>query len=399
SARISLAATHAVPSLPPGPSHFKVAPIERPSTANTMSVLAQDASIDDTRVTDYFPLVPPQILQMEHPLTGQAQKTIQATRRAIAGILGDQDDRLLVIVGPCSIHNPSEALEYGHMLKYMSDHLRDDLVIVMRAYFEKPRTTVGWKGLINDPYIDGSFQINKGLSIARSLLISLNDIGVPTASELLDTISPQFIGDLLSWGAIGARTTECQLHRELASGVSFPVGFKNSTDGNIDIAVDAIKCSANPHRFLGVTKQGLAAITSTKGNSQCHVILRGSKHGPNYSEQDISETRTKLEQQACRAKVMVDCSHGNSCKDHRNQSKVVSSLAAQIAAGETSIFGVMIESNINAGSQKITWPPQGPQSLAYGVSITDACIDWSETVTALESLAKAVRARRELQQV
>ncbi|TPX69845.1 hypothetical protein SpCBS45565_g02235 [Spizellomyces sp. 'palustris'] len=353
-----------------------------------------DLPTDDTRVLGYDPLLPPQILQAEHPMTTQSKQTVQKARREAAKILRGDDDRILVVVGPCSIHDVDAALEYAGRLKALADELKDNLLIVMRAYFEKPRTTVGWKGLINDPSIDGSFRINQGLRVARKLLCDLTALGLPVGSELLDTISPQFIGDLISWGAIGARTTESQLHRELASGVSFPVGFKNGTDGNIGIAMDAILSASNPHHFLGVTKQGLAAITKTKGNDLCHVILRGGNQGPNYEKPSIDQTRATLEKANMPAKIMVDCSHGNSRKNHKNQILVSASLSEQIAAGDHSIFGVMIESNINEGNQKV--PSEGPKGLKYGVSITDACVSWEDTVEILKQLANAQQARREL---
>ncbi|KAJ1339871.1 3-deoxy-7-phosphoheptulonate synthase [Batrachochytrium salamandrivorans] len=309
-------------------------------------------SMDDTRVGGYDPLLPPQILQMECPLTAEGIATITKARLDAASILQGKDDRLLVVVGPCSIHDPATALEYAALLKELSDQLSADLLIVMRSYFEKPRTTIGWKGLINDPDIDGSFQINKGLRIARKLLVDLTSMGVPVGCELLDTISPQFLADCISWGAIGARTTESQIHRELASGVSFPVGFKNGTDGNIDIAIDAIRAASHPHHFLGVTKQGLAAITRTSGNDQCHVILRGGIAGPNYAKEHIDKVCATLSKAKLTEKIMVDCSHGNSSKNHKNQPIVAADIAGQISKGNQAICGVMIESNINEGNQK-----------------------------------------------
>ncbi|KAI8898504.1 hypothetical protein BC833DRAFT_589571 [Globomyces pollinis-pini] len=360
-------------------------------TASTKS-FAESDPMDDLGILSQDPLLPPQILQMEYPLNLTAKSTIFNARRNAARVISGKDDRLLVIVGPCSIHDPKAALEYGDLLKTLIDELKEDLVIVMRVYFEKPRTTVGWKGLINDPDIDGSFQINKGLRVARNLLVQLTAKGIPVGSELLDTISPQFIGDCVSWGAIGARTTESQLHRELASGVSFPVGFKNGTDGNLTIALDAITSASNPHHFLGVTKQGLAAITRTQGNKYCHCILRGGSSGPNYDPESIKQTRERLAKAGVPLSIMVDCSHGNSSKNHRNQPIVAESIAQQIAGGETAIVGVMIESNLKEGNQKV--PASGPGDLAYGVSITDACIDWDTTEQVLRSLAAAVRTRR-----
>ncbi|KAG9300698.1 hypothetical protein G9A89_023496 [Geosiphon pyriformis] len=330
--------------------------------------------MEDLRVTGYDPLIPPQIIQMEIPLSSTSRKVVSLARQQAAKILKREDDRLIVIVGPCSIHNVEAAKDYAFRLKFVASQLKDDLLIIMRAYFEKPRTTVGWKGLINDPFIDGSFQINKGLRISRKLLCDITESGVPVGCELLDTISPQFLADLVSWGAIGARTTESQLHRELASGVSFPLGFKNGTDGNVGIALDAIKSAAHPHHFLGVTKQGLAAITKTR--------------------QYIEATKNSLTKAQLPELVMVDCSHGNSSKKHTNQPIVAADLANQIAAGERAIIGLMIESNIEAGRQDV--PLEGPSALKYGQSITDACVSWEDTVPMLEGLAKAVRDRRKL---
>ncbi|KAJ3081799.1 3-deoxy-7-phosphoheptulonate synthase [Quaeritorhiza haematococci] len=355
-----------------------------------------EEEIDDTRVLGYQPLIPPQLLQVEIPVSPKSKRTVASFRRQAARILKNQDDRLLVVVGPCSIHDVNAALEYAKRLKDLSDELREDLCIIMRTYFEKPRTTVGWKGLINDPFINGSFQINHGLRVARKLLCDLTEMGIPVGFELLDTISPQFLADLVSWGAIGARTTECQLHRELASGVSFPVGFKNGTDGGIEIAIDAIKAASHGHHFLGVLKSGLAAITTTKGNDLCHVILRGGKTGPNYEAEHIAAVSTQLTKAGSTgpaARIMVDCSHGNSRKNHKNQPLVSENLASQVAAGNTDIFGVMIESNINEGAQKVP-AAGGLEGLKYGVSITDACVGWDDTVVMLKKLAEAVRERR-----
>jgi 3-deoxy-7-phosphoheptulonate synthase len=316
------------------------------------------------------------------------------------------------MVGPCSLHDPELALEYCQRLKALADKLQDNICIIMRAYLEKPRTTVGWKGLINDPDIDESFQINKGLRISRKLFVDLTSAGMPIASEMLDTISPQFLADLISLGAIGARTTESQLHRELASGLSFPIGFKNGTDGGLTVAVDAIGSAAAKHHFMGVTKQGLAAITRTSGNEHCFVILRGGSKGTNFDKDSIKAARESLRKKNLPEVMMVDCSHGTHCflssyhrlknklltvtgnsnKDHRNQPKVAKDVADQIRAGETGIVGVMIESNINEGNQKV--PAEGPSGLKKGVSITDACIDWETTVITLEDLAAAVAERR-----
>ncbi|KAJ3124922.1 3-deoxy-7-phosphoheptulonate synthase [Nowakowskiella sp. JEL0407] len=363
---------------------------------NQVTHIEDDDSLpmDDTRVLGYDPLLPPQILQLEYPISEMSMKTIRNARKAARDIILGTDDRILVIVGPCSIHDVDAAIEYAHRLKALSEKLQNNLLIIMRSYFEKPRTTVGWKGLVNDPDIDGSFQINKGLRKARKLLCDLTNLGVPVGMELLDTISPQFLADLVSWGAIGARTTESQLHRELASGVSFPVGFKNGTDGNIEIAIDAIHAASHPHHFLGVTKQGLAAITNTKGNDMCHVILRGGKQGPNYEAKFVNAIAASLKKAGLPERIMVDCSHGNSSKNHKNQPKVMDSLAEQIAGGDHSIIGVMVESNINEGNQKV--PATGAKDLKYGVSITDACINWEDTVITLEKLAAAQQKRRDL---
>ncbi|KAJ3359302.1 3-deoxy-7-phosphoheptulonate synthase [Kappamyces sp. JEL0680] len=343
--------------------------------------------MDDLGIISQDALIPPQILQEEYPLPFQAKVTVFNARKEAAKVLKGSDD-----LGPCSIHDTEAAIAYGKKLKELIDELDDHLIILMRVYFEKPRTTVGWKGLINDPQIDGSFQINKGLRKARQLLCDLTSMGIPVASEMLDTISPQFIADCISWGAIGARTTESQLHRELASGLSFPVGFKNGTDGNLTIAMDAIQSASHPHHFLGVTKQGLAAITRTKGNPYCHVILRGGNSGPNYDAASVAQARSALEKAKVPANIMIDCSHGNSQKNHSNQPKVALSIAEQVAGGDRSIVGVMIESNINEGNQKV--PPTGAKDLKYGVSITDACINWETTEQVLRQLADAVRKRR-----
>jgi 3-deoxy-7-phosphoheptulonate synthase len=305
-----------------------------------------------------------------------------------------RNDRLLVICGPCSIHDPATALEYCHKLKELSEKLSDDLCIIMRAYLEKPRTTVGWKGLINDPDIDETYKINKGLRVSRQLFCDLTSAGMPIASEMLDTISPQFLADLISLGAIGARTTESQLHRELASGLSFPVGFKNGTDGSLTVAIDAIGAAAAKHHFMGVTKQGLAAITRTSGNEHGFVILRGGTKGTNFDRESVQLVKETLEKKGQKQAIMIDCSHGNSNKDHRNQPKVAQVIGDQLRAGEKSIIGVMIESNIGEGNQKV--PAEGPAGLKKGVSITDACIDWETTITVLEQLAEAVRARRKV---
>lgn len=350
--------------------------------------------IQDRRVIGYDPLVQPALLRHEVQPTPASQLTIAAARYNAARIVAGQDDRILVIVGPCSIHCADQAIEYANLLKSKMPSW-DNLLIVMRAYFEKPRTTVGWKGLINDPDIDGSYKINKGLRVARQLLCDLTDIGVPVGSELLDTISPQYIADLISWGAIGARTTESQLHRELASGVSFPIGFKNGTDGSVTVAIDAMRSASNPHAFMGVTEQGLAAIVKTRGNQDVHVILRGGTKGPNFASEHVRAASKSIEKArpTNHPSIMIDCSHGNSQKNHNNQPKVVDDICSQLAAGDRNVTGVMIESHINSGRQDV--PAEGPSGLKYGVSITDACVDWECTVGMLDRLNAAVKARRD----
>ncbi|MBE9515416.1 MAG: 3-deoxy-7-phosphoheptulonate synthase AroG [Proteobacteria bacterium] len=345
---------------------------------------------DDLRIQGITEVLPPEQLHAEYPATEVATKTIHESRQQIHDILHDGDDRLLVIIGPCSIHDPDAAREYAGRLKQIRDELGDDLLIVMRVYFEKPRTTVGWKGLINDPNLDGSYEINKGLRLARSLLADLNDMGVPAATEYLDLITPQYLADLISWGAIGARTTESQVHRELASGVSSPVGFKNGTDGTLKIAIDAIGAANRPHTFLSLTKAGHSAIFATAGNEDCHIILRGGKQ-PNYDAASINEAATELEAAGLPARLMVDFSHANSEKDHLRQIDVAHDVAAQVAGGDSRIMGAMIESHLVAGRQDVATD----QALTYGQSITDACINWDDSETILRELADAVRQRRE----
>jgi len=349
--------------------------------------------MQDRRVIGYDPLVQPALLRHEITPTEASRHTIASARYNSARVLAGQDERVLVIVGPCSIHSPEQAIEYAKLLKTKIPTWKN-LLIVMRAYFEKPRTTVGWKGLINDPDIDGSFQINKGLRTARQLLCDLTDLGVPVGSELLDTISPQYIADLISWGAIGARTTESQLHRELASGVSFPIGFKNGTDGSVSVAIDAMRAASNPHAFMGVTEHGLAAIVKTRGNQDVHVILRGGTKGPNYASEYVTAAAKIMEKARPQnhPSIMIDCSHGNSQKNHNNQPKVIDDICSQLVAGDKTITGVMVESNINAGRQDV--PLEGPSSLKHGVSITDACVDWAATVAMLDKLNEAVGRRR-----
>ncbi|CCU81931.1 unnamed protein product [Blumeria hordei] len=354
------------------------------------------AFCDDIRVCGEDPLIPPQLLLSEIPPTHKSMDTVLQGRREAIEIINGTSDRLLVVVGPCSLHDPITALDYCRKLKKIADELSDDLSIIMRAYLEKPRTTVGWKGLINDPDINDTFMINKGLRISRQLFCDLTTMGMPIATEMLDTISPQFLADLISLGAIGARTTASQLHRELASGLSFPVGFKNGTDGSLGVAIDAIGAASTKHHFMGVTKQGLAAIIRTNGNEHGFVILRGGTKGTNYDAESVKQAKDDLIKKGLRQSIMIDCSHGNSNKDHRNQPKVARVVGDQIRSGEKAIIGIMIESNINEGNQKI--PLEGPSALKKGVSITDACIDWETTSCVLRDLAEAVRIRRSLHQ-
>ena len=349
---------------------------------------------DDERIKHIMPLPPPEHLIKFFPIEGTPIETLVAdTRQRIAESLHGNSDRLLVIIGPCSIHDPFAAVEYARRLKAERDRFAGELEIVMRVYFEKPRTTVGWKGLINDPYLDESFRINEGLRIARDLLVRINSEGVPAGSEFLDVISPQYIGDLIAWGAIGARTTESQVHRELASGLSAPIGFKNGTDGNVRIALDAIQAARRPHHFLSVHKNGQVATVETRGNKDCHVILRGGKT-TNYDADSVAAAVKELEAAKVLPRLMVDCSHANSEKKHENQIKVAENVAAQIAGGSKSIFGVMVESNLQAGAQKFTPGKDDPAKLEYGRSITDACIGWDDSLKTLEILANAVRKRR-----
>ena len=344
---------------------------------------------DDLRINDIKTVIPPAVLLEEIPVTEQAAKTTYETRQAIHNILSGDDDRLLVIAGPCSIHDVKSAAEYGSRLKPLIDEYSDDLLIVMRVYFEKPRTTVGWKGLINDPHLDGSFEINQGLQLARNLLRDLNESGVPAATEYLDLITPQYVTDLISWGAIGARTTESQVHRELASGLSCPVGFKNGTDGTTKVAVDAIGAATKPHHFLSLRKEGNSGIFSTTGNPDCHIILRGGKT-PNYDTASIDRVATELERAGLSSNVMIDFSHANSNKKYELQMKVGADVANQIAAGDKRIFGVMLESHLVAGRQDIV---EG-QELTYGQSVTDACLGWDDSAALIAKLAQAVQKRR-----
>jgi 3-deoxy-7-phosphoheptulonate synthase len=349
---------------------------------------------DDERIKDITVLPPPEHLIRFFPIQGTAvEALITDTRRNIHNIMAGKDDRLLVVIGPCSIHDPGAALDYARRLKEARTRYSGTLEIVMRVYFEKPRTTVGWKGLINDPYLDESFRIDEGLRIARQLLIEINRLGLPAGSEFLDVISPQYIGDLIAWGAIGARTTESQVHRELASGLSAPIGFKNGTDGNIRIATDAIQAAARGHHFLSVHKNGQVAIVQTNGNRDCHVILRGGK-APNYDAASVATACRDLEASKLPPILMVDCSHANSSKQHEKQIDVARDIASQIAKGSRSVFGVMVESHLNAGAQKFAPGKDDPMSLEYGKSITDACLGWGDSLQVLELLSESVKARR-----
>ena len=349
---------------------------------------------DDERIKDITILPPPEHLIRFFPIRGTAvEQLITHTRKTIHRIMSGKDDRLLLIMGPCSIHDPAAALEYARRLKVLRDQYADTLEIVMRVYFEKPRTTVGWKGLINDPYLDESFKIDEGLRIARQLLIEINKLGLPAGSELLDTISPQYIGDLIAWGAIGARTTESQVHRELASGISAPIGFKNGTDGNIKIATDAIQAASRGHHFLSIHKNGSVSVVQTKGNPDCHVILRGGK-APNYDAASVEAACKDLAAAKLPASLMVDCSHANSSKQHEKQLEVARDIAAQMSGGSKQIFGVMVESHLHGGAQKFTPGKDDPAKLEFGKSITDACLHWEDSLQVVQVLADAVKARR-----
>ncbi len=351
--------------------------------------LISKPNTDDLRLQEIKELVPPSHVFREFPVGVRAAQTTHDARQAIHRILHGADDRLLVIIGPCSIHDVEQAMEYARKLQAEVPRFDKNLLIVMRVYFEKPRTTVGWKGLINDPRLDNSFRINEGLRLARGLLLEINELGLPCATEFLDTITPQYTADLIAWGAIGARTTESQVHRELASGLSCPVGFKNGTDGNVRIAIDAIRAAQSPHHFLSVTKGGHSAIVSTTGNEDCHVILRGGKE-PNYDAAHVDAAAKEISAAALASRVMVDFSHANSNKEFKLQLKVAEDVANQLAQGEDRIFGVMVESHLVEGRQNLT--PEKP--LEYGKSITDACIGWDDSLTVLETLAKGVRERR-----
>ena len=371
--------------------------ITRPAATDAWHARPVDktSQTDDERIKDITVLPPPEHLIRFFPIGGTpVEALISRTRQRIHQIVHGQDDRLLVVVGPCSIHDPAAALDYARRLQPFREKYADTLEIVMRVYFEKPRTTVGWKGLINDPYLDESFRIDEGLRIARQLLIDINRLGLPAGSEFLDVISPQYIGDLISWGAIGARTTESQVHRELASGLSAPIGFKNGTDGNIRIATDAIQAAARGHHFLSVHKNGLVAVVQTQGNPDCHVILRGGK-APNYDAVHVAAAVEQLEAAKLPPRLMVDCSHANSSKQHEKQLDVARDIAAQIEGGSRSVFGLMIESHIEAGAQKFTPGKDDLAQLKYGQSITDACLGWGDSVLALELLSQAVSRARQ----
>ena len=349
---------------------------------------------DDLRIENVMPLPPPEHLIRFFPIAGTpVEQQIGTTRERVRRIMRREDDRLLVIMGPCSIHDPLAAVEYAKKLKAERDRFAGTLEIVMRVYFEKPRTTVGWKGLINDPYLDETYRIDEGLRIGRQLLLEINKLGMPAGSEFLDVISPQYLGDLIAWGAIGARTTESQVHRELASGLSAPIGFKNGTDGNIRIAIDAIQAAARPHHFLSVHKNGQVAIVETRGNPDCHVILRGGKT-PNYDAASIAAACQEIESANLPCTLMVDCSHANSGKLHSRQVEVARAVATQVASGSRCVFGVMVESHLREGAQKFVAGKDDPAKLAYGQSITDACLGWDDSVATLERLSAAVAARR-----
>ncbi|KAF8500935.1 phospho-2-dehydro-3-deoxyheptonate aldolase [Russula emetica] len=352
--------------------------------------------LENRRVKSTRPLIPPQILQEDLPLSLGAAQTVLEGRKATEAILRGMDDRLIVIVGPCSVHDVDAAIEYAQKLKAYAETAKDDLHIIMRVYFEKPRTTVGWKGLINDPDMNGTFQINRGLRIARSLLLDVAKMGLPAGCEFLDTISPQYTADLVAWGAIGARTTESQVHRELTSALSMPTGFKNSTDGSVGVAIDACRAARTGHVFLSVGKEGLSSIVETEGNPDVHIILRGGAKGPNYSAEYVREAGEKLLKAGLLPKIMIDCSHGNSSKQHQRQVDVADDIARQLESADTAAFimGVMIESNIAEGRQDI--PATGKAGLKYGQSVTDACISWETTVPVLDRLREGVRTRRNI---
>jgi len=383
-----------MPALP-SQSQSTEPPLSTPAANRDQAGMPPNAAgklpIDDTRIRDIMELAPPAHLLREFPASEVAAKTTYETRAAIHRVLHGADDRLLVVVGPCSIHDYAAAIDYATRLAAIKRELADQLIVVMRVYFEKPRTTVGWKGLINDPRLDDSFRINEGLRLARRILLEINELELPAGTEYLDMITPQYIADLIAWGAIGARTTESQVHRQLASGLSCPVGFKNGTDGGVRVAVDAVKAASAPHHFLSVTKGGHSAIVSTAGNEDCHIILRGGAL-PNYDRASVERVCAELGHAGLAPRIMIDCSHANSQKQYERQLEVAHDIAAQIAGGDDRIIGAMVESHLNPGRQDLI-PGQG---LAYGVSITDACIGWDSTVVLLRELADAVRQRRVL---
>lgn len=359
----------------------------RPEGAEEMP---QATRLDDVRIREVRPLISPALLQYESPADEAVQAFVERSRGEVAAVVHGRDARLLAVVGPCSIHDHAQAMEYAHRLRALAGELRDDLLVVMRVYFEKPRTTVGWKGYINDPRLDGSFRINEGLRLARQLLLEVAQLGLPAGTEFLDLLSPQYISDLISWGAIGARTTESPSHRQLASGLSCPVGFKNGTDGGVQMAADALLACRAPHAFMGMTKMGVAAVFETAGNGDCHIILRGGSRGPNYGAGDIEAACAILRKAGVGERVMVDCSHANSAKDYRRQPEVARDVARQVAAGDGRILGVMVESHLRAGRQDLK-PGVAPEP---GISITDGCIAWEETEEVLRELAAAARTRR-----
>jgi len=369
-------------------------PGSSPSEGHGLSLSEKTSQTDDLRIKEITPLPPPEHLIRFFPIAGTPVETlIGQTRTAVRQIMSGKDDRLLVVIGPCSIHDPAAAMDYARRLLEQRTKYASSLEVVMRVYFEKPRTTVGWKGLINDPYLDESYRIHEGLRIARQLLLDINRLGMPAGSEFLDVISPQYIGDLISWGAIGARTTESQVHRELASGLSAPIGFKNGTDGNLKIATDAIQAAARGHHFMSVHKNGQVAIVQTNGNKDCHVILRGGK-APNYDAAGVAAACKELEAAKLPQRLMIDCSHANSSKQHERQVEVARDIAGQLKAGDRHIFGVMVESHLQPGAQKFTPGKDVPARLAYGQSITDACIGWDDSLEVLKVLAEAVKKRR-----
>jgi 3-deoxy-7-phosphoheptulonate synthase len=342
--------------------------------------------LDNVNIDNQEILITPEELKRQLPATEEVKRGISQNREIVRSIIDGTDKRLLLVVGPCSIHNPREAIDYAERLKALSESVNDKLFIVMRAYFEKPRSTVGWKGLINDPHLDDSFKIAEGLAIARKLLLEISKLGLPLANEALDPITPQYLQELFSWTAIGARTSESQTHREMASGLSCPVGFKNGTDGSLDVALNALQSVKSPHRFLGISPDGKVSIVTTKGNAHAHVVLRGGTNGPNYYPENISVCEEELESIGATQAIMVDCSHANSNKDHTKQGSVLEAVAEQISVGNKSIRGVMLESNLNPGNQKV----DSSQELQYGVSITDACIGWEETERLLRDFHKAL---------